>query len=77
MTRPSKREGVALPDRDGASSDRAEAAFAADPRAAGIDRSYEIYDALPLDTLDAWGNLADFLEAAGSASESGPRESQV
>lgn len=77
MTWPSKREGVALPDRDDASFDRAEAAFAADLRATEIDRSYEIYDALPLDTRDAWGNLADFLEAAGSASEPGQRENQV
>lgn len=30
---------------------------------AEIDRSYEAYKALPLDTEDEWGNLADFLDA--------------
>lgn len=60
--------GATQPGLDDASTDL---------RAAEIDRSYEIYDALPLDTRDAWGNLADFLEAAGSASEPGQRENQV
>lgn len=34
-------------------------------RAAEIDRAYEVYDVLPLDEPDAWGDLASFREAAG------------
>lgn len=36
-------------------------------RAVEVDRSYEAYDDLPLDTEDAWGNPADFLDAVGAA----------
>ena len=36
-------------------------------RAIEVDRSYEAYDNLPLDTEDEWGNPADFLDAVGSA----------
>ena len=36
-------------------------------RASEIDRSYDVFHDVPLDTEDEWGNLADFLEAAGSA----------
>jgi len=32
-----------------------------------INRSYRVFHDVPLDTEDEWGNLADFLEAAGSA----------
>jgi len=32
-----------------------------------IDRSYRVFHDVPLDTEDEWGNLAEFLEAAGSA----------
>ena len=35
--------------------------------AAEIDRSYEIFDTLLLDTTDEWGHLADFLKAVGNA----------
>ena len=30
-------------------------------RAAVIDRSYQVFDDVPLDTEDEWGNLAEFL----------------
>ncbi len=33
-------------------------------RAAEIDRSYQVFHDVPLDTEDEWGNLAEFLEAA-------------
>ena len=36
-------------------------------RAAEIDRSYQVFDEVPLDTEDEWGNMEEFLEAAGSA----------
>jgi hypothetical protein len=47
--------------------DRALAALCAELRAAQIDRSYGIYDAVPLDTEDEWGNPAGFLDAVSSA----------
>lgn len=31
---------------------------------AELDASYEAYDALPLETTDAWGDLASFRETA-------------
>lgn len=66
--RPLNPEGPALPATDDASlPDPAPVAFSADPRSAGIDRSYGIYDALPLDIRDEWDNLADFLGAVGTA----------
>jgi hypothetical protein len=34
-------------------------------RAAEIDRSYQAYQAHPLEEPDAWGDLASFREAAG------------
>lgn len=59
---------AAMPDLNDASLiDRALAALCAEHRAAEIDRSYEVFDKVPLDTEDEWGNLAEFLEAAGSA----------
>ena len=59
---------TALPDLNVASlMDRALAALCAEHRAAEIDRSYQVFDNVPLDTEDEWGNLAEFLEAAGSA----------
>lgn len=69
------RARTAVPDLDDAALlDRALASLCAvhrdayaDHRAAEIDRSYEAYDAIPLDTEDEWGNLAGFLEAAGAA----------
>lgn len=57
-----------MPDLNDASLiDRALAALCAEHRAAEIDRSYAVFDRIPLDTEDEWGNLAGFLEAAGSA----------
>lgn len=57
----------ALPDLNDASlMDRALAALCSEQRSAEIDRSYEAFAALPLDTQDEWGNLEDFLEATGS-----------
>ncbi len=59
---------AALPDlNDATLLDRALAALCAELRAAEIDLSYRIYEALPLDTEDEWGNPADFLDAVGSA----------
>ena len=59
---------TALPDLNDASlMDRALAALCAEHRAAEIDRSYQVFHDVPLDTEDEWGNLAEFLEAAGSA----------
>ena len=59
---------TALPDLNDASLlDRALAALCAEHRAAEIDRSYQVFREVPLDTEDEWGNLAEFLEAAGSA----------
>ena len=66
--RPVNLEGSGLADLDDASlPDRATAAVSTDLRAAKIDRSYGIYAAVPLDTRDEWGNLADFLGAVGPA----------
>ncbi len=57
-----------LPDLNDASlMDRALGALCAEHRAAEIDRSYQVFRDVPLDTEDEWGNLAEFLEAAGSA----------
>ena len=49
---------------DAALLDRALSALCAQNRAAEVDRSYRVFDELPLDTEDEWGNLAEFLEAA-------------
>lgn len=58
---------AALPGlNDATLLDRALASLCAEHRAAEIDRSYEAYDALPLDTEDEWGNLADLLDAAAT-----------
>ena len=57
-----------MPDLNDASlMDRALAALCAEHRAAEIDRSYQVFHDVPLDTEDEWGSLAEFLEAAGSA----------
>ncbi|MDE0376987.1 MAG: antitoxin MazE5 [bacterium] len=56
-----------MPDLNDASLlDRALAALCADLHAAEIDRSYGIYETLPLETEDEWGNPAAFLDAVGS-----------
>ena len=61
-------EGSTLPDPNRACMpDPAPVALSVDLRSAEIDRSYGIYDVLPLDIRDEWGNLADFLGAVGSA----------
>jgi len=43
--------------------DAALAALVAAHRSAEIDRSYDAYDRMPLDTPDEWGDLASFLGA--------------
>ena len=54
-----------LPDlNDAALLDCALSALCSEHRAAEVDRSYRVFDEVPLDTEDGWGNLADFLEAA-------------
>ncbi|MDE0700946.1 MAG: antitoxin MazE5 [Acidimicrobiaceae bacterium] len=52
-----------LPElNDAALLDRALAALCADHRNARIDRSYQVFDDLPLSTEDGWGDLESFLE---------------
>ena len=36
-------------------------------RRADIDASYAVYDEIPLDTPDAWGDLASWQDAAGKS----------
>ncbi len=38
--------------------------FLKEHRRAEIDKQYEAYDRIPLDTPDAWGDLKSFMEAA-------------
>jgi hypothetical protein len=57
------RSGVA----DSALIDEALAALLARQRAAEIDAGYAVYDAHPLDEVDAWGDLASFRAAAGAS----------
>lgn len=47
--------------------DAALAALLARHRRAEIDRQYESYDRIPLDTPDAWGDLASWRTAAGES----------
>jgi hypothetical protein len=49
---------------DSALLDEALTALLAGLRAAEIDAAYSAYDELPLDTPDAWGDLASFGDAA-------------
>jgi len=63
--RPLNPKGAALPDPDDASR-TGPVSLSVDVRSAEIDRSYGIYDALPLETEDEWGNPAAFLNAVGS-----------
>ena len=49
---------------DAALLDRALSALCAKHRAAEVDRPYRVFDEVPLETEDEWGNLAEFLEAA-------------
>ena len=46
---------------DAALLDRALSALCAERRAGEVDRSYRVFDDLPLETEDEWGNLENFL----------------
>lgn len=50
---------------DAALIDEALRALLTQNRAAVIDAAYDVYDAVPLDTPDRWGDLASFRDAAG------------
>lgn len=52
---------------DAALLDEALAALLACHRAAEIDASYSIYERLPLEVPDEWGDLASFREAAAAS----------
>jgi post-segregation antitoxin (ccd killing protein) len=52
---------------DAALLDAALEALLARQRAAEVDASYAAYDAAPLATEDAWGDLASFREAAATS----------
>jgi len=52
---------------DSALIDEALAALLARSRAVEIDAAYAVYDRSPVDTSDAWGDLASFRAAAGSS----------
>ncbi len=47
--------------------DAALAALIATHRAAEIDKSYEAYDRVPLDTPDEWGDLESFVQSVDRA----------
>ena len=57
------RSGVA----DSALIDEALAALIARHRAVEIDAAYTAYDSEPPDSVDEWGDLASFREAAGAS----------
>jgi dihydroxyacetone kinase DhaKLM complex PTS-EIIA-like component DhaM len=52
---------------DSALIDEALAALVSRNRSAEIDAAYAVYDELPLDADDAWGDLASFRAAAGGS----------
>ena len=52
---------------DAAVIDAALAALVAAHRRAEIDRSYEAYDRIPLNTPDEWGDMESFLDAVDRA----------
>lgn len=52
---------------DAALLDEALSALVAKHRAAEIDAGYAVYEELPLDEADEWGDLASFREAAASS----------
>lgn len=52
---------------DAALLDVALGALVRQHRAAEIDASYSVYDELPLDVSDEWGDLASFRDAAASS----------
>jgi hypothetical protein len=53
--------------KDAALLDEALGALLTQHRAAEIDARYAIYDELPFDESDEWGDLASFREAAASS----------
>jgi len=53
--------------QDSALLDAALAALLALHRAAELDAGYAVYDALPLDQQDEWGDLASFRDAAAAS----------
>ena len=57
------RSGLA----DSALIDEALGALVARNRAAEADAAYAVYDHVPLDESDEWGNLAAFRAAAGAS----------
>lgn len=54
---------------DAATIDAALAALVAARRRAEIDRSYEAYDRIPLNTPDEWGDLESFLQSVDRANQ--------
>jgi post-segregation antitoxin (ccd killing protein) len=52
---------------DAALLDAALEALLARLRAAAFDAGYAVYDAVPLDARDEWGDLASFREAAAAS----------
>jgi antitoxin MazE5 len=52
---------------DAALVDAALEALLARRRAAELDASYAVYDEVPLDTPDEWGDLASFRDAASAS----------
>jgi antitoxin MazE5 len=52
---------------DAALLDEALESLLARQRAAEVDASYAAYDEAPLDTEDAWGDLASFRDAAAAS----------
>ena len=53
--------------QDSALLDAALAALVARHRAAELDAGYAVYDAVPLDQPDEWGDLASFRDAAAAS----------
>lgn len=54
---------------DAATIDAALAALVAARRRADIDRSYEAYDRIPLNTPDEWGDLESFMQSVDRANQ--------
>ena len=52
---------------DAALLDAALQALVARQRAAELDAAYAVYDEVPLDAPDEWGDLASFREAASAS----------
>jgi len=58
---------------DAAIIDAALSALVAAHRRAEIDRSYEAYDRIPLNTPDEWGDMESFLDSLHAAEVSLPQ----